>query len=408
MRSARPTAPPIATTADVAGLRGMTRDKSAVSCADGRVWGLTAAADGSARTSVGVVTAPEGSNLLGFRDLGLGSPSHAIDPRLPLPRVTLRTAIERRVDDAGFRARAGLARVRRPDLPVDEAKVVVGTGRSGTTWLMEVLGSDPRTLPVFEPLHGWRTPASELTSIGGFHALDRHAHHPELEAYLRRVFQGRMLNRWTVRDASVRQILGAERAVAKMIRMCAAVGWFEATFPSIPVVAVVRHPCAVVASMARAEGRWELPPTFLREYARAALGVDADELIGDDGDDDLVRYATLWAIDNAALLRNSSPERTLIVGFEELLAAPRVQLERVAAHLGLDLDLDRIDLTRASSTTGRAGQVPGADQLGRWRNRLDDRHIARTLDIARQAGAVGITDDPMPDFDTMRAVQAGH
>lgn len=320
--------------------------------------------------------------------------------------MTLRTAVERRVDDAGFRARAAIASVRRPDLPVDQAKLVVGTGRSGTTWLMEVLGSDPRTLPVFEPLHGWRTPASELRSIGGFHALGREDHHPELETYLRRVFRGRMLNRWAVRDASVRQILGAERAVAKMIRMCAAVGWFEATFPHIPVVAVVRHPCAVVASMERAEGRWELPPSFLRDYARAALGGDADDLIAEDEDDDLVRYATLWAIDNAALIRGSSPGRTLIVGFEELLASPRVQLERVAAHLGLDLDLDRVDLTRASSTTGRAGQVPDPDQLGRWRNRLDDRQIARTIAIAERAGAVGISPDPLPDFDAIRSAQA--
>lgn len=329
--------------------------------------------------------------------------SPTIRPHVP----RIRAGLERRADELRYRVRAGVGARRARTLPLDRASVVLGTGRSGTTWLMEILGSDPRYLPVFEPLHREWTTDGSLRRMRGFQAVGRDESDPILEAFLREVLQGHVLNRWTVRDATVRQILQAERTVVKMIRLCGATGWFEITFPQVPVVALMRHPCAVVASMRRADGGWrQLPSDALRDYAAASLGIDPDLLLAEGEMSEVRRFATLWAVDNAALLRDSTPERTLLVGFEELLADPESHLPRITAHLGLDIDLGALDLRRASSTTARAGSVPASHELGRWRSQLTLDEIDTVLEIAHTVGLTIASANPEPDMDGYRARQA--
>lgn len=316
--------------------------------------------------------------------------------------------MRRRLRAIGSTGRGGLRRGLRLSVPIDDARTVLGTGRSGTTWLLELLSNDPRIIPVFEPLRAGSTPRGQFPSIRGYHAVRPHEERPELEEHLRRVFSGRVLDGWTAQTATVRQVLLGERVVAKMIRLCGSAGWLEARFPTVRSVAVVRHPCAVVASMCAAEGTWRhVPQDFFRDYVEATLDIRADDLLGPGDPDEVRRFAALWAADNAALIRDTTPGRTLLVGYEELVRDPIPQLEAIDHHLELGLHLGSIDVKRASTTSTDGRNVPTVSGLGSWRQRLSLSDIDTILGIVREVGVAAVTDDPVVDMDAHRSLQVG-
>lgn len=321
--------------------------------------------------------------------------------------MKLHPGIERRIDSGRANGRAAAARARRLSLPLDDARAVFGTARSGTTWLMELIANDRRSLPIFEPLHPFRTPAGALRSIEGYHVLARQDSHPELEDFLRGVLTGRRTNAWSLRDARLGQVAGADHVVAKMIRLCAGVGWFNHHFPQVRTVGVVRHPAAMVSSMRRAEGRWRsMPEGFLQRYAVAVLGREPGDLVGAaDPDDAVARFAVVWAADNYAMVRDTTPEGTHLVGFEELVTDAGASLARVGSHLGLDLDVDRLDLGRSSMTRGPQQATPATD-LGRWKHELTTAEIDTILHVAHEAGLTSVSADPALDMDAHRRLQA--
>src|SRR5262245_48320131 len=73
-------------------------------------------------------------------------------------------------------------------------RLIAGSGRSGTTWVLDALATANDLRPVFEPLH------PHLSRVG-----DRYAHraltaeeqHPDLEEFLAGVCAGRGIPLWT-------------------------------------------------------------------------------------------------------------------------------------------------------------------------------------------------------------------
>ena len=104
---------------------------------------------------------------------------------------------------------------------------VVGSGRSGTTWIGGTIGSCSGCLSVSEPLHleqaicvpGWDMPGAYLCEGVSY---------PEWEAFFDGLLSGRISNHWTRRDwTRVPKILArwrlAERIgyrVAKILYQC--------------------------------------------------------------------------------------------------------------------------------------------------------------------------------------------
>ena len=69
--------------------------------------------------------------------------------------------------------------------------IVAGSGRSGTTWVLDVLAEANRLRPVFEPLYPGAHPVAEK-----FHSkyLEPSQDEPQLQDYLSRVFERRETN----------------------------------------------------------------------------------------------------------------------------------------------------------------------------------------------------------------------
>jgi hypothetical protein len=123
---------------------------------------------------------------------------------------------------------------------------VAGTGRSGTTWLGDLLNADGRRRVIFEPF----MPGSR--ALGGnevpryLRPTDRD---PATIAAVERILLAKFRSsRWTSRGND--RLVSRQRMI-KDVQSNLRLGWLREVFPPFPIVLIIRHPCAVAASRGR-------------------------------------------------------------------------------------------------------------------------------------------------------------
>jgi len=178
--------------------------------------------------------------------------------------------------------------------------LVLGSGRSGTTWLAEVIARQCGSRVLFEPFH------PRLGDLNrGLKLLKLFMAPGERDSETRpieRVLAGRVRHRQIDHIQSPRLPGGR---VIKDIHATNLAPWLRETYPEIPLIYLVRHPLAASASRLRAgifnglgayldtdEGR------HAAERSPAARWLPVyDEHSKDD--DPLVRLVAEWCIENA-------------------------------------------------------------------------------------------------------------
>ncbi|GAA2760154.1 hypothetical protein GCM10009872_55150 [Actinopolymorpha rutila] len=228
---------------------------------------------------------------------------------------------------------------------------LVGSGRSGTTALMEALIAGLGAQPIFEPLHPRMSPvANPIVPVHGYPRISPTEDAPAMRALMGGLFEGRHLSKWTTAQTSFRDLRQTKRLVVKEVRAARMLGWVENQFPDVAVRYMVRHPAAVVSSMLKADwGSW--PWAHVVPPAAAALGVDADDVAPRSSPPS--RWLTLlWIADNALATRELADEtlRTTVY-YEELVTEPERALAAAAAAY------PHFDLGRAVRSLDRPSQM---------------------------------------------------
>ena len=100
----------------------------------------------------------------------------------------------------------------------DRSILILGSPRSGTTWLMNLICTLPGTCPIFEPLNQRHDRRVRGILGQGRLRLAPDDEAPELEHFLGRVLKGAHFTRWSSAYASVPRILGAERFTSRETR----------------------------------------------------------------------------------------------------------------------------------------------------------------------------------------------
>jgi hypothetical protein len=280
------------------------------------------------------------------------------------------------------------------------AVVVLGSARSGTTWLAQLLSAPRRTRLVLEPLHAgsplrpttfvwgdWRAPGSEDAALTDVWA---------------RVLSGSARSTRTDRMNDCRF---ATRRVVKCIAGTNLAGWLCARFPTVPVVYIVRHPFAAAMSateLASAVGG------IWRSLTESLVDDLLDRSAVFDGPLEPYRSAAIeirrrpaspfgagvlrWCLENFVALTSRPPSGALLVRYEELLADPRPQLTAVGSFVGLDLTRAGNRLDRPSKTEFRSGgPVSRLERAEGWKQRLQPAELREGTEILEAFGLEGIS-----------------
>jgi len=250
---------------------------------------------------------------------------------------------------------------------------LAGSGRSGTTWLSEVINYEGRYRYVFEPFNPARVGA--FARFGSKQYL-----RPEdtREAFLgpaRLALSGGLRDPWTDRFNTR---LVARRRLVKDIRANLLLGWMRANFPGMPIVLLLRHPCAVVASRLALGWRDNLDETMAQEdlVKDFLLPVEAEIKAAEA---DFERHLFLWCIDNYVPLRQFGPGEIHLAFYEDLLESPEDELRSLFGFLGEDLGERAYHrLARPSPLSRRGAPPPSVDG---WRSRVSVRQVERAREI---------------------------
>ncbi|WP_273844373.1 sulfotransferase [Rubrobacter calidifluminis] len=262
----------------------------------------------------------------------------------------------------------------------EDSVFLAGSGRSGTTWLAEALCARGGCRLVFEPFFPGR--------VGIVHHFSSRQYlrpgdiRPEYLEPARAIVTGGVRDRWIDR---FHKSFVARRRVIKDIRANLLLGWLHHNFPEMPLILVIRHPCAVAASrlslgwranLEEVLSQQELLEDFLwpfeREIRRAGTPFE--------------RHVFLWCVDNYVPLVQFGPDELQVVFYEELLSDPENALARLFRALGEERPPDRVlrSLRRPSAT-----RFP----VGAGKVRVSAAEFGRAARILSLFGLAGIYDE---------------
>ena len=276
------------------------------------------------------------------------------------------------------------------------AALVLGSGRSGTTWLAEALARQHRGRLLFEPFH----PLLGSLGEGARLFADPAAEEPALARSARRVLAGR------VRSPHVDQIRVARLPrgrVVKDVHAANLLPWLRVRFPAVPVVFVARHPIAASLSRLRADAFYGLG-----DYVATPAGREDAERspaaawlpIYDrwrEHSEPLVRLVAEWCLENAYPLSGEADAGVALVFYERAVLDPAAELARLGAHcagaLGPVREASPSDAVRRPSATdwrgtaAAAGRAGGWEKmLGRWREEVEPPLVGECLTVLAEFG----------------------
>jgi hypothetical protein len=279
----------------------------------------------------------------------------------------------------------------------DHTVFVAGSARSGTTWLADIINHDNDYRYVFEPFRPNRLGLGQRFAPRQY--LRPQDADPGALAVAGRVMTGRIRGQWT--DQMNRKLV-ARRRVVKDVWANLLLGWIHEHFPQIPIVLILRHPCAVVSSqLLLLDWEWQvdveallgqpdLVQDHLRPYVEAMVAASTP----------YERHLVTWCVENLVPLRQFQPGQIHLVFYEQLCAEPLREADRLFRFLGKRIDHRILPMMSRPSraSRGHSAVISGQGAVDAWVSRVSRHDLdgaVRTLGLFGLEHVYGM--DPVPN-----------
>jgi hypothetical protein len=287
------------------------------------------------------------------------------------------------------------------------AVLLVGSGRSGTSWVPEVVNFDHRYRYMYEPFHAKHIPVAR-------HWLPRQYVRPDDDDaarldLARRIFTGRLRNAYA--DAYNKCVVARKRLI-KDTRLQLALGWIRRRFPEMPMIYLLRHPCAVVNSRMQLGRDCDLSRQFFTQAALMSDFLEPFRAEMERATDDFERHVYIWCVENYVPMRQLAKGDAHLIFYEHVCTDPRAELQRLCAYLGTDFDERALESIEKPSVQARryhgggtSAIVTGASLVDAWRKYVTPDRVRSTIEILRRFGLDSVYgEDAMPKTGAAEAM----
>jgi Sulfotransferase domain len=269
---------------------------------------------------------------------------------------------------------------------------IAGTGRSGTTWLSDLVNYRNQYRQIFEPFH----PEGPVGSVFPRHLYLRPGSADSLRlSTAREVLSGNVRGRFV--DRFNKRLISSRRVI-KDISSNLFLKWLHDHFPGLPIVLIMRHPCAVLRSQTKVD--WEkMLDRMLRQelLVQDHLEPFVAELKG-------LRYAfehhiAMWCIQNYVALRQFGPAEIHVTFYEHLCTKPEEEIRALMSYLGKPFDHRVLEAVGVASLMahGHSAIFNGKALVDSWKDELTVAEVRRAIEIVAMFGLDAIySEDPMP------------
>lgn len=272
-----------------------------------------------------------------------------------------------------------------------KAIILAGSGRSGTTWIGNILSANPFVRTVFEPFDGRRVPEASHLPLRPY-ARPGQAK-PEWESVIHQALTGKLNNAWVNRTS---RVLWTRHILVKTIRATLLLGWLVDRF-NPRIVYVLRHPCAVVNS--RLKLGWEThlevflaQPELVADYLQPYLPVI------ESAETPTQKHAVMWAVENLVPLRQKVTTNWVVCTYEQFVSEPETEARRVLQAVGLSYSWwVKRTMGQVSQVARPGGAITtGQNPITEWQNQLTTQQIDDILTIIASFGIGIYGESPFP------------
>lgn len=281
--------------------------------------------------------------------------------------------------------------------------IVFACRRSGSTWLMELLGAAPAMRFVNEPfIPGLVLKTGLPTGLENAFAPDLRKV-VDVPADAEALYRNHLMNYRSTRVRGPYSLTSpqyhfvSDRRVIKVVHATGIADWITAQPLPLRPVFLARHPIATALSMARSNIQLRAPanlkhPGFRNRHLGDELASFAWEIL--ESGSGVERFVLEWCLDNVVPYRDMQehPERWSSITYEELMLNPEASLHRLGSELDINVTHRMTELARipsASTSIQRRNSIATSDVpdwLGRWRDRTDEAFEERAFQIIDRFG----------------------
>lgn len=254
---------------------------------------------------------------------------------------------------------------------------VSGVGRSGTTWVANIINYANNYRLMFEPFHPQKV---DVVSHFRYRQYLRPCN--QEKAFIepaKAILSGKVKNPWV--DKLNRKLIARKRLI-KDIRTNHLLKWIKTNFPEIPIILLLRHPCAVAYS--KLALNWDIP---LDEY------LAQEQLMEDflapfraeiqNAQDAFERHIFLWCVENYVPLRQFRSGEIYLAFYENVCTKPEQEIDNLFRFLGKPYDQRVFDAVGTPSTLCRAESpiFSGNSLIENFRNHITNKRIKKAVEI---------------------------
>jgi hypothetical protein len=277
------------------------------------------------------------------------------------------------------------------DGDIGKSVIIAGTGRSGTTWVADLISSEIPCRIMFEPFHSKKI--KEFSRFSYFQYMKPTEQNDALLSYCNRVFTGNIRDPWI--DSKLDHIFHRLRII-KDIRVNLFLKWIRNHFSNLPIIYVIRHPCAVVLS--RLELHWATDGDIIPILSQKSLVDDflLDKIgIIEGAKTHEEKHAIIWCISNLIPIRQFQLDRLNVVFYENLCVNPEAEVPKIFDTINQWSQHSLFEFTDKPSGTIKpfSAIVTGENKVTGWKKKLSAAQIKRILSVVERFGLNYIYDD---------------
>lgn len=240
------------------------------------------------------------------------------------------------------------------DLPYWKPTTLLSSsGRSGSTWLQNIISKSARFRVMFEPFDPTRCQLGDQWKYKQY--VGANDSMPVLREVAEKVLLGKIHNTWVDQDNTV--LLPSKRLI-KDIRTNLSLAWLKKQFPHIKVIFLLRHPLDVAMSRMRIGWGSDLEIFFQQRSLMERHFPQEEEFLRSITDPFLKQIA-YWAIENIVPLRELSSNDATVVSYEDLVAFPDQEITRIlqSQNLQRPKSLESVLETKSRTTAPRTNET---------------------------------------------------
>lgn len=288
------------------------------------------------------------------------------------------------------------------------AVFLAGIGRSGTTWLSNVINYNNDYRYIFEPFYEKKV--SICKNFDSKQYIRESSNGENFLEPVKLILSGRVKSKWS--DRFNERIFTNKRLI-KSIRANLFLKWLHLNFPNLPIVLILRHPCAVAASKIKLNWKRSLDKYLQQKYLMEDFldpfrqEIERAEKLFRSSNDSFENHIFSWCIENYVPLKQFREKEIYPVFYENICASPESEIKNMFAFFNKKYDKKVLQSVKiASRLSGKHSSIKTGESLtDSWKKHITEEQMYRAIEILQLFGLDKIySQDPMPHTANLEQV----